>query len=185
MSSGTNANGGPSLTDAMKNFVSLRLAEALVVGDAAGAPPSAANMQAMARAFLRAGNGLETGAEKATRRPGGRDILARPGCFAAASAAALESVAAARADGLGGPPSLEQMDAFLAGFESSFKDGHVTREEVELGEVVWAADYAAALRERGVRRAERAKDAADGGQQQLEALVRHRMEDSRTEDAVR
>lgn len=168
---------GPSIGDAMKNYVSLVLAEGLTAAE--GAPQlSAAAAQAMARSFLQAVNAAEPGAEKATRRPDGRALLARPGFFDAVSAAVLDAAAASTAAGL-----REDFAAFLADFERSFKDGVVERADVELGELVWASDYASALRERGARRAERAAQAAAGAaagqqqsQQELEALVRGRMQ---------
>lgn len=156
-----------TIVAAMKNYLSLRLAEGLVGDGVNDAPPqSAAETQALARAILQAINALEPGAEKATRLHG-RELLARPGFYAAVREAVLQQ------PGLDGAAAA----SFVDDFERSFRDGVVDPADVELGELVWAVDYAAALRERGARRAQRAAEAAaegEGGQsqQQLEALVR-------------
>ena len=86
----------------------------------------------------------------------GRSLLALDGFFAAVRSKAL-------ADGA----ALAGLEQFLDAFHSSFKDGVVSEEEVDLGKLVWAEDFNAVLHQRGLDRAARAAEAAaadaDGG----------------------
>ena len=75
--------------------------------------------------------------------------------------------AAVRAKALANGAALAGLEQFLDAFHSSFKDGVVSEEEVDLGKLVWAEDFNAVLHQRGLDRAARAAEAAaadaDGG----------------------
>ena len=79
----------------------------------------------------------------------GRGLLAFPGFYAAVREHVLSS-----------SPESNGLAEFVDGFHRSFIDGVVDEADVELGELVWAADFTEALRLRGVRRRERAAERA-------------------------
>ena len=156
----------PTIADAMKNFLAVRLANGLTEDE-----PTEQNAPHLARAVLLAVNATEVPAGTSHRavwdaaaaevRPKstrlfGRSLLALDGFFAAVRAKAL-------ADGA----ALAGLEQFLDAFHSSFKDGVVSEEEVDLGKLVWAEDFNAVLHQRGLDRAARAAEAAaadaDGG----------------------
>ena len=156
----------PTIADAMKNFLAVRLANGLTEDE-----PTEQNAPHLARAVLLAVNATEVPAGTSQRaawdaaaavaRPKstrlfGRSLLALDGFFAAVRSKAL-------ADGA----ALAGLEQFLDAFHSSFKDGVVSEEEVDLGKLVWAEDFNAVLHQRGLDRAARAAEAAaadaDGG----------------------
>ena len=148
----------------MKNFLAVRLANGLTEDE-----PAEQNAPHLARAVLLAVNATEVPAGTTHRaawdaavagakstRLFGRSLLVLDGFFAAVRAKAL-------ADGA----ALAGLEQFLDAFHSSFKDGVVSEEEVDLGKLVWAEDFNAVLHQRGLDRAARAAEAAaadaDGG----------------------
>ena len=157
----------PTIADAMKNFLAVRLANGLTEDE-----PAEQNAPHLARAVLLAVNATEVpagtsqraawdaaaagGSRPKSSRLFGRSLLALDGFFAAVRAKAL-------ADGA----ALAGLEQFLDAFHSSFKDGVVSEEEVDLGKLVWAEDFNAVLHQRGLDRAARAAEAAaadaDGG----------------------
>ena len=161
----------PTIAEAMKNFLSVRLATGLTEDEP---DPSAPHM---ARAILLAINATEVpagtthraawdaaadGSRPKSTRLFGRSLLVLDGFFAAVRAKAL-------ADGA----ALAGLEHFLDAFESSFKDGIVSDAEVDLGKLVWTEDFNETLRQRGIDRAARAAEAAaadDGGAQSEGAL---------------
>lgn len=118
--------------------------------------PEAAESQLFARALLQAINreplpaGFDAAGEKATRAYG-RSLLVSSGFWPRVR----ERLASSNP-----PGDAERFAAFLEAFEASFKDGVVSKADVELGELVWARDMSAVLRARGQARAKaRAADA--------------------------
>jgi hypothetical protein len=137
----------PCIADAAKNFLAVLIAGEFA--ETSSQPASLPQLQACARVLLKAVNGAPLPGCFAVPDPGvkptrafGRSLLASPGHWDAI-------VALAR----GAPGSAaEGLDQFVHGFHRSFADGVVQRNEVELGELIWAVDFSAALRERGARR---------------------------------
>jgi hypothetical protein len=163
----------PTISDALKNLLSLKLAARLT----SDIPADPLVLQQAARCLLRAIN-----AEHEARWPGvhgGKAVKAcgRPLLTADFWAAARGRAEATRPDAV----STEALAELLDDFERSFKDGVVEPSDVELGKLTWAEDYSAAVRENGVARrlaadateADMARDASDGqAEAQLSSLVR-------------
>jgi len=144
---------GPCIADAAKNFLTVLLAERTDAAEQLSPP----QLQACARALLQAVNaaplpdGFAAVAGVKATRAFGRALLSASGHWDIV-------VGLASADQPGG--AVHGLDGFLHGFGRSFVDGVVERHEVELGELVWASDFTAALRERGVKRRARAQEQA-------------------------
>mmetsp|Transcript_49774 Transcript_49774/g.82591 ORF Transcript_49774/g.82591 Transcript_49774/m.82591 type:complete len:199 (+) Transcript_49774:141-737(+) len=166
---------GPSISDAAKNYISVRLAGNLVddsLEDEQGTSASvllkrsATDLQLFARAMLRAINAAPLPTKflerqsaaggqsvKATRLFG-RTLLADPAFWDIVCTKALDFIAELDREGL---------TMFLDDFSRSFTDGVVTREAVELGELVWSKNLTETLRLKASARHARARAASSAG----------------------
>eukprot|EP00962_Isochrysis_galbana_P043447 scaffold16555_cov130-Isochrysis_galbana.AAC.5 len=144
----------PCVADAVKNFLAVLLASELTV--TVGVPQlSPLQLQACAHALLQAVNavpspeGFRAPDGMKVTRAFGLSLLSAPGHWEAVVSTSL------RREG-----AIEGLGCFLHAFGRSFVDGVVEPHEVELGELVWAADFSVALHERGSRRRVRAQEHA-------------------------